>query len=130
MTTEERNEQLVHEICRRVGYFGNLVSMSKSGYRDAHPNNLVVFNANIILEDGGKIWFGDIDITNSGKTLMDMANGFGVDIYILHEMDARFENENNPKIEKFVIKFNQDNTYELSPYLKERDHGFILDFNE
>lgn len=128
MGNDEKYEQLVHEICRRVGYFGNLISMSKSGYRERNPDHLVVFNSNIIAGDGTKIWFGDIDITNSGEVLKSLADTFETTLYVLHEMDGRFDNEDNPKISNYVIKFNPNNTYELSSYLSERDHGYAINF--
>ena len=121
MGDNEMTEQLVHEICRRVGYFGNLLSMSKSGYRDRNPDHLVIFNANIITEHE-KIWYGDIDISISGETLLSLANAFGVDIYVLYEIDARFDNEDNPKIGNYVIKFNQDNTYVLSEKISNSNY--------
>ena len=120
-------EQLVHEICRRVGYFGNLVSASKSGYRNANPDHLVVFNSNIIVNNE-KIWYGDIDITKSGETLLSLANTFGVTIYVLSEMDGRFENEDAPRVGHYIIKFNPDNTYDLATFFSDREHGYNLNF--
>jgi len=74
-------------------YVGRMVGGSKSGYRHSHPDNLVVFNANIITKKSGKIWYGDIDITVSFETLKDIADELKEDLYILRESDARFENE-------------------------------------
>lgn len=71
-----------------------MLSGSKTGYYSQHPNNLVVFNGNIIIEKHGKIWYGDIDITLEEDKLQAIANELCRDLYILREMDARFENEN------------------------------------
>lgn len=73
---------------------GRIVGWSKSGYRNEHPDNTVIFNANIITEKSGKIWYGDIDVTVSFDNLKDIANELNEDLYILSEHDARFENEN------------------------------------
>nr|HPI82220.1 hypothetical protein [Candidatus Paceibacterota bacterium] len=42
---------------------GRMISGSKSGYRDRYPENLVVFNANIVTKKRGKVWHGDLDVT-------------------------------------------------------------------
>jgi hypothetical protein len=73
---------------------GRMISGSKSGYRDRYPNNKVVFNANIVTKSKGKVWHGDLDITLDYDKLQAVANILKEDLYILYEMDARFENEN------------------------------------
>ena len=37
---------------------GRMISASKSGYMKRHPDNLVLFNANVFDEDNKKIWWG------------------------------------------------------------------------
>lgn len=101
-----------------LGYPGHLLSMSKSGYRDSHPDNLVVFNGNICVGTE-KVWFGDIDVTLSKDTLFDLSKELNDVVYVLTEMDGRFGNEEEPKIQNFMAKFNPDGTYELHPRLKE-----------
>lgn len=73
---------------------GRMISMSKSGYRDKNPDNLVVFNANIFVLGEGKIWYGDLDITKERTVLEDIAKELGKDLFILREMDGRFGKEN------------------------------------
>jgi len=73
---------------------GRMISGSKSGYRERYPNNNVVFNANIVTESRGKIWYGDLDITCDEESLRSIATELKEPLYILREMDARFENEN------------------------------------
>lgn len=73
---------------------GRMISGSKSGYMEQYPDNLVVFNANIVIESRGKIWHGDLDITRDYENLEKVAEALEEPLYILREMDARFENEN------------------------------------
>jgi hypothetical protein len=73
---------------------GRMISGSKSGYMEQYPDNLVVFNANIIIESRGKIWHGDLDITRDYENLEKVSEALEEPLYILREMDARFENEN------------------------------------
>jgi len=82
---------------------GHMVGGSKSIYRYDNPKNIVVFNSNVVTKEDGKIWYGDIDVTLSHTTLKELAKDLKKTIYVLHEMDARFENEVNPKIEKAVV---------------------------
>jgi hypothetical protein len=73
---------------------GRMVCGSKSLYRDMFPDNEVYFNANIFVLGEGKIWYGDIDVTDDIDALQSVANQIGKDLYILREMDGRFGNEN------------------------------------
>lgn len=73
---------------------GRMISYSKSGYRDRFPENEVYFNSNIFLLGEGKIWYGDLDVTKDREILENIAREIGKDLYILREMDGRFENEN------------------------------------
>lgn len=73
---------------------GRLLSQSKSGYRRRYPDNKVVFNANIVIEGEGKVWFGDLDITRDESLLKEIAKELDKDLCILSEMDARFGSEN------------------------------------
>ncbi len=94
-----------------LGYHGKMISGSKSGYSSSKPKNLPVFNSNVIASLSGelvKIWHGDIDITLSIEKLKELSTHLDAEIYVLREMDARFENENNPRIENFVVKVLRD----------------------
>ena len=47
----------IYELFMNHGLMtGRMISGSKSGYKERHPDNLIVFNANIIIESKGKIW--------------------------------------------------------------------------
>ena len=85
-----------------LGANGRLLDWSKSDYLHEHPDNVVVFNANIITSHG-KMWYGDIDVTKDEAKLKEYAEAIGEKIYVLREMDARFENENKPLLEKAVF---------------------------
>jgi len=100
------------EIVKMLGYPGKMISGSKSGYIHLYPKNLTIFNANVIINNE-KIWYGDIDITLSKETLIELALFYNEDLYILYEMDARFENETSPVITRFVAKFLKDGTIQL-----------------
>lgn len=88
-----------------LGYCGKMIGASKSGYSSSHSAHVPVFNSNIVTEKLGKVWFGDIDLTLDGDKLQSLAISLGEKVYVLREMDARFENENSPKLEKAVAVF-------------------------
>jgi hypothetical protein len=73
-----------------------MIGASKSTYRTRFPSNIVVFNANIITITSGKIWHGDLDVTKEIKSLTLIAQELGEPLFVLSEMDARFETENDP----------------------------------
>jgi hypothetical protein len=73
-----------------------MISGSKSGYKEKYPDHKVVFNANIVIKSRGKVWYGDIDLTLDREDLRFIANDLKEPLYVLYEMDARFENENQP----------------------------------
>lgn len=87
-----------------LGYPGRMISGSKSGYMTSHPNNQVVFNANVCT-DAGKIWFGDLDVTLDGEKLQQLANELHCKIYVLREHDGRFDNEDRPRLDKAAATF-------------------------
>ena len=72
---------------------GRMISGSKSYYHSEHKDNLVVFNANIVIESRGKVWHGDLDVTLDYEKLEKVAEALEEPLYIMREMDARFENE-------------------------------------
>lgn len=74
-------------------HMGRMIGASKGDYRRENPDNVIVFNANIMTEIDGKIWFGDIDITKEFVRLENVAKELNKDLYILSELDGRFENE-------------------------------------
>ena len=85
-----------------LGYSGRMIWGSKSDYQDRNPSNLVVFNANICTKTG-KIWYGDVDITKESNNLRDLSVRLKDEIFVLYEMDGRFENEEKPLLNKAVL---------------------------
>ena len=96
-----------------------MISGSKSGYRDSNPDNLAIFNANICTKGEGKVWHGDIDVTKSKEALVEIAREAGEPIYVLYEMDARFENEEAPILGRAAVVFQPDGSIELNDRIKE-----------
>ena len=95
MKSEFEPEMDFAEVFERHGLrIGRMISGSKSGYFNLHPKNNVVFNGNIVIENHGKVWYGDLDITLEQDKLQAIANELCRDLYILREYDARFRNEN------------------------------------
>jgi len=96
------------EIAQDVlGFQGKMLSGSKSRYTNRHEDHLVVFNANVCVEDE-KIWQGDIDITLEEDSLIELAQRLGENVYVLYEMDGRFENEDFPKLKEYVYMTDGD----------------------
>ena len=90
------------EIARGIlGMPGRMISASKSMYTPSKPDAIVVFNSNVCTESG-KIWYGDIDVGLDEAKLKELADAIGERIYVLREMDARFENEGIPLLDKAV----------------------------
>lgn len=86
-----------------LGMCGKMISGSKSGYCQRNPRNLAIFNANVCTLTE-KIWFGDLDVSIDKAKLRELAKNLNEDIYVLYEIDARFENEDNPLISRHVVK--------------------------
>jgi len=72
---------------------GRMLSGSKSGYHDKYPDHLVIFNANIVTKSKGKVIYGDIDINKDIDTLKKISEELGEHLYVLYEMDCRFDTE-------------------------------------
>lgn len=96
-----------------LGMNGRMISGSKSGYLNHYPKNLAVFNANICTKNEGKIWYGDIDLTLDRDKLSELAKSLENEVYVLYEMDARFENEASPKLENAVVVFKKDGSWKI-----------------
>ena len=101
-----------------IGPLGAIISNSKSGYREKYPENLSIFNANVCTVNE-KIWWGDLDVTLSQTFIADLAFILNEDLYVLYEMDGRFEIEDKPRVDRYVVKFFSDGGVELSKSLTE-----------
>lgn len=82
---------------------GRMIGASKSTYCQEHQGDLIIFNANVITPEHGKVWFGDLNVTLDFDSLKNVADQLGEDLYILMEGDARFGYENEP-IEVLISK--------------------------
>ena len=103
----EKFESLVSESFSENRLFmGRMISGSKSEYRQRNPENEVIFNANIFILGEGKVWWGDLDLTLDHDSLQSISKKIGKKLYILREMDGRFENENasDPHVIKYAAK--------------------------
>jgi len=99
-----------------LGFSGKMISFSKSGYVRKNPDNLVVFNSNVCTDEG-RIWHGDIDVTLSYDSLSDLARETGKTVYVLMEMDGRFENEETPLLKKAIVQFPPEGGHNLTSSL-------------
>lgn len=88
-------------------HVGKMISYSKTAYRNKFKDHEVHFNANIFSAKLGKIWWGDIDLTTHGDKLQEIANILDDDLFILRELDGRFENEDLPleRVKERAVKF-------------------------
>ena len=75
---------------------GRMVGGSKTGYSIQRPNNLIIFNANVLMSGYGKVWHGDLNLTEDYLVLKDIAKSLNTTLYVLWESDGRFGEENKP----------------------------------
>lgn len=101
---EDKTPKDVREFLNDMGWWcGRMISGSKSGYRRWRPKNIPIFNSNMCTLTHGKIWHGDLDITDDDETLKKIAAYLNEPIYLLYEMDGRFENGEKPRIDKAIF---------------------------
>lgn len=87
----------IQKIFKAYNFFdGRMIGGSKSFYCKEHPDDLIVFNANVVMPEFGKVWYGDISITLDGESLKEIAKCLDTILYVTDEMSARFGNENRP----------------------------------
>jgi hypothetical protein len=104
-------EKIVEELNNNSLHIARMVGGSKSYYCEKHPQNMVIFNANIIDKKLGKVWYGDLDLTIDGVKLAEIAKKLNTTLYVLSEMDCRFESEKKPV--KKLIQLSKWNTNQL-----------------
>ena len=90
-----------------------MIGGSKSIYRKERPKDLVIFNANVFMKDVGKVWYGDLNLTEDYVILKSIAESLDTTLYVLWEMDGRFGEEKKPIDE--LIKKSAWNTDEDKP---------------
>ena len=80
-----------------------MIGGSKSIYRKEYPKDLAIFNANVFMKDVGKVWYGDLNLTEDYVTLKSIAESLDTTLYVLWEMDGRFGEEKKP-IDELIKK--------------------------
>ena len=94
-------------------YDARMIGGSKSFYYKEHLDNLIVFNVNVLMPNYGKVWYGDLNLTQDYIILKSIADSLDTTLYVLWESDARFGEENKPIDE--LIKKSVWNTTENKP---------------
>lgn len=84
---------------------GRMIAPSKSNYVMNHPDHTVVFNANVFTPTGGRIWYGDLDITVDGDALKAMAVQQDEELYVFRESAGQ---EANPDWNAAVARITAD----------------------
>ena len=90
-----------------------MLSGTKWGYHEKYPEDLIVWNANVLIPDYGKVWYGDLNLTKDYILLKSIADALDNTLYVLWESDGRFGEENKPFDE--LIKKSAWNTDEVKP---------------
>ena len=94
--------QEVHQYFDAYNFHnGRMIGGSKSGYRNMHPDDLIIFNANILMPGYGKVWYGDLNLTEDYLVLKEIAQNLNTELYVLRESHARFGEEDKPIDELF-----------------------------
>ena len=110
-------DKLIEEIQQHFESHGlilaRMIGGSKSIYRKEYPKDLAIFNANVFMKDVGKVWYGDLNLTEEYMVLKSIADSLDTTLYVLWEMDGRFGEEKKPIDE--LIKKSAWNTDEDKP---------------
>ncbi len=124
--TEIINTDLLDSI---LGMSGRMIAGSKSGYRKAYPSNVAVFNANIVVKDNDeyvKVWHGDLDLTKDHQRLLKLSEKSGKKLYILFEMDARFETALKPRIENYLASYDASQAQNLQVEISPKYDEYVM----
>ena len=62
---------------------GRMLGGSKMDYSEKHPDDLIIFNANVLMPGYGKVWFGDLNLTEDYKTLKKISESLNTTLYII-----------------------------------------------
>ena len=71
-------------------YDARMISGHKWDYESNHKDDLIIFNANVLMPNYGKVWYGDLNLTEDYKILKKISESLNTTLYILWEMDGRF----------------------------------------
>ena len=87
----------IQKIFESHNFFdGRMIGGSKSFYRKEHEGDLIVFNANVVMPLFGKVWYGDLNLTEDYLVLREIAECLDTTLHVLWEMSGRFGEENRP----------------------------------
>ena len=114
--------QEVHQYFDAYSFHkGRMIGGSKSYYRKEHPDDLIIFNANVLMSDYGKVWYGDLNLTEDYLVLKDIAQSLNSTLYVLWEMDGRFGDENK-SIDELIKKavWNTDDEIPTKEWYKKK----------
>jgi hypothetical protein len=65
-----------------------MISASKSEYRQAWPDHIVLFNGHIADGAGKRLWWGDLDLTLDEAALVGLAAALETSVYVFFERQA------------------------------------------
>ena len=92
-------------------YDARMIGGSKWEYTDKYPDDLIVFNANVLMPNYGKVLYGDLNLTQDFIILKSIADTLDTKLYVLWESDGRFGEEKKPideLIEKSIWNTTED----------------------
>ncbi len=116
----------IQKIFEAHNFFGGrMIGGSKSFYRKEHEGDLIVFNANVVMPLFGKVWYGDLNLTEDYLVLREIAECLDTTLHVLWEMDARFGEEMKPLnelLDKAVWNTSEDKPT-LEWYKQKRKNG-------
>lgn len=103
---------------KHLGSLGRMVNSSKGQYLYDNPKNLIVFNANVFIDDE-KIWYGDLDLTLDLPKLLELAQDLDlrhVNLSVYTEIGGRFEHETKPDPEQLILNVAQGSLFLSAKY--------------
>ena len=53
-------------------YDARILAGEKWAYSSEHEDDLIIYNANVLMEDIGKVWYGDLNLTEDYLVLKDI----------------------------------------------------------
>lgn len=121
----------LRHIRRKLGPSGRMICWDTDTYVKEHPNDEVVFNANLcmltIQPKRRKLWYGDLNLTKENDILQEIADFCREPIYILSELDGRYEYEKDPQIDRAIKMYNPEKlaNYGSKSYLIRNKSGSL-----
>ena len=102
-------------------YDARMISGHKWDYESNHKDDLIIFNANVLMPNYGKVWYGDLNLTEDYKILKKISDSLNTTLYILWEMDGRF-GEENKSIDELISKavWNTDEDKPTNEWYKKK----------